>query len=126
MKNDPFVLLQVDAGAGAGELARAFSNARARGVPTNQARHAFDSLRDPVTREAMALLAISLSPGYQDLMAVGDEDAGVQAAELVVGAISAALGDLEAHLRSDDVLPRENLQRDVRDYVPAPMEVLEP
>ena len=126
MRNDPFALLGVDADATAADLGRAFSQARTRGIPTAEARLAFDSLRKPTSREAMTLLAVSQMPGYRSLMGASDQDAAVEASEIIVGAVSAVLGDLEAHLKSDEVMPEQNITRDVREYVPAPSEDLEP
>lgn len=126
MRNDPFATLGADRDAAANDLGKAFSGALARGVPMTQARHAFDSLRNPTSREAMSILAVTLAPNYRAITSVNDEDAAVEASELVVGAISAALADLETHVRSDAVMPTDRIARDLKDYVPAPMEELEP
>jgi hypothetical protein len=126
MRNDPFALLGVEANATAAELGKAFSQARARGIPVTEARRAFDSLRKTSTREAMSLLAISLTPGYSSLMSASEEDAAVEASAIIVGAVSAVLSDLEDHLQSDEVMPREHVSRDVRAYVAAPLEELQP
>lgn len=126
MKNDPFALLGVTSRSSKSELAKAFAQARTRGISSADARKAFDSLRDPVAAEAMTILAVSATPGYQKLMAVDEGDAPVEAAGLLTAVAAAVLDDLESHLGAEEVLPSEEIRRDVRDYVPPPLEELEP
>jgi hypothetical protein len=124
MRNDPFALLGVDRSATNADLAKAFGQATRRGISMHEARVALNDLRDLETRAAMSLLAISLTPGYDRVTRVDESAAAVQASELVIGALAATLAALESHL--DAEMPSESARRDVREYVIAPLEDLEP
>lgn len=117
--SDPFELLQVERDVPASELANAVARAVRRGVPMIAARQAMDELRDPVRREAAALLAPSQSPARRMLPPPSpDQDAEQFALEL----LDLLTDEVESRLDEPDVMPRMTIERDVRAYAPAERE----
>ncbi|HSW41018.1 MAG TPA: hypothetical protein VLM76_00720 [Patescibacteria group bacterium] len=123
--NDPFSALRLYAGFEAGVISAAFAEAVRRGVPVAEARAAMDILRDPVRREAAALLAPSMSPAAALKRASGPEpDVDPEAMDTILRFLAQALVEIDAELVTQAVVPPRRL--DVDGVLPPLPAYLEP
>lgn len=123
--NDPFAALRLFDGFEAGAVSAAFAAAVRRGVSVAEARAAMDILRDPLRREAAALLAPSMSPAAALKRANGPApDTDAEAIDTLLRLLAEALVGIDAELTTQAVIPARRL--DVDSLLPPLPAYLEP
>lgn len=103
---DPFMTLQLFEDFAAGRVSAAFAAAVRDGVSIHEARAAMDVLRDPVRREAAALLAPTMCPAAVSRRAQLDEmEQDPAGLDVLLRFLAVALDEVDAGLVAEAHIP---------------------